>query len=325
MSAEMRKLSPQLRRSWIKHAAVAILHSSHPRYPRHSTQCCESASAPLLACLASQRNNDTIALRLDWVWHRCQPDQLALLSPLIIVDPKEPQVAASVSGGHNMRLEDLFEWFARESAALNEFAVSNAFDSIGFSDVVSVLAFVLSIAALYVTRSTHSDEITSNLIHQNFADFIALHTQRAQFPYHGHLFELDDQYGKVKNEIATALRLTPEGERQRLLLRLQLEERALARRIFSQYENAFYQWRNTSRTRDKSRLWFHKDVADYFASRLLRNPRLAWFWSEAGENYRLHYEPPTREHYANSVVVTEMDSNGPFGEPAIAAQKRIAA
>lgn len=190
-----------------------------------------------------------------------------------------------------------------------------------FTLTISIVSLAVSLRAMQVTKDTHSDEITSSLINQNYDDFIDLHELRAQFPYHGHLFELKDQYDQVKNEVVAALVSLSEDDRLKLLPRLKLEERALARRIFSQYENAFYQWQNTSRSRDKSRLWFHKDVADYFSQRLLRNPRLVWFWRSSGGNYRLHYEPLTRDHYDRTVVETSVDDTGPFQEAALRSHK----
>lgn len=178
--------------------------------------------------------------------------------------------------------------------------------------VISFISVVISLMAFKATRSTHTDEQTAEMIRHNYDEFLSLHEIRAQHPLQSHLFELGDEYDKVLEEIKAAVDWREESTARVRALRLQLEERAVARRVFSMYEHAYYQWMNAKRYEDSTRQEFLRDVLTYYTGRLLTNPRLGWYWSEGGANQANHYEAGTREYYARHVTVKRMDSEGPF-------------
>lgn len=172
----------------------------------------------------------------------------------------------------------------------------------------SSLSLLVSLVTFRVSVAQHSDKQTAEQIRQLYLDMISLHDLRAAHPLQSHLFEIGPQYSEVKLTVASIRNKEPEVA----LVQLRLEERAIARRVFSMYESSFYQWRNAKTRRDRARFFFLKDVLDYFTTRLLTNPRLAWYWSEDGGGLCVHYEKLTREYYQRNVKVINKDATGPL-------------
>lgn len=100
---------------------------------------------------------------------------------------------------------------------------------------------------------------------------------------------------------------------------LMLRERALALYIFDVYEHNLYQWRHAMEIGDHERARFFGEVLDYLTGRLLRNPRLLYYWNDPSESLKDQYESWTNEHYARFVlgdkpqeVMQQVDATGPF-------------
>lgn len=193
---------------------------------------------------------------------------------------------------------------------------SSGYVSIG----ISVLALVISFIAAAVSVLTYqrdpkrdSEKLTMDVIRQTYSDFFAINAQRAQNPLHSHLFEVSDSYsGAVKQvKLAIANDLSSSSR----LARLRLEERAIADSLFTLFEQAYYQWKLATVSNDAARTSFLKEELDYFTERLLRNPRLLWFWANDGGKLSLQYEKATQVFYESSVQPKSQarDDIGPFG------------
>src|SRR5262249_49331489 len=94
-----------------------------------------------------------------------------------------------------------------------------------------------------------------------------------------------------------------------------LQERAVADLILSFYEQMLDQW---DVTKDKEHEFINKMIV-YFEGRLLRNPRLIWWWMADAGGLETSYEDPTRDRWRKNVLEPSQattarwqDADGPF-------------
>lgn len=174
--------------------------------------------------------------------------------------------------------------------------------------IISVASLVASIITYKTSISQHSDEWTATLIRNNYEDMLRLHELRATFPMQSHLFELGDQYTNILKVLSKSVDDMSEKER----VQRYLEERAMARRMFSMFEGAYYQYSNAKEQNDPHRMKFMGDVLHYFCDRLLTNPRLVWFWKKTGGGLCVHYENNTVSYYDEHVQTRIADPVSPF-------------
>lgn len=177
---------------------------------------------------------------------------------------------------------------------------------------VSSISFLVSVGGYLSTKNNHTDTLTSDLITENWQQFLSLHDTAAAFPYHTYLFEIGSEYDKAIELVKAAIESLPEGERTSAISTARLQERALVRKILSMFEHALYQANHAVKTKDKVRESFFKDVLFYYTDRLLKNPRISWYWSTSGGNLRVHMEESTREYCESKVEFSVVDSSSPF-------------
>jgi hypothetical protein len=178
--------------------------------------------------------------------------------------------------------------------------------------LISLTALGLSLVSFIREPERQSDQLTSEMIRNAYSDFIAMVDLRTQHPLQSHLFEVPGGYGDTRNKVVAAtseLRSKPAE-----LARLSLEERAVADRLFTMFEQAFYQWKQARDRGDTPRAKFLDEVLAYFTGRLLKNPRLLWFWSSSGGNLSVHYEDETIRYFDEKVKpdYSKWDQVGPF-------------
>ncbi|CAN2040192.1 hypothetical protein GMMP15_1590031 [Candidatus Magnetomoraceae bacterium gMMP-15] len=141
-----------------------------------------------------------------------------------------------------------------------------------------------------------------------------------------HLLALPDRYDNVVSLIKQAIGTLTDEKRAEYLVR----ERIVALMIFQIYERSIYQWQNSKEISDSQRFKFLADthatqrttflydVLMYFTQRLLRNPRLLYYWSE--ESFHDYFEDFTKKHYSKYITDNsdnlniKLDSSGPFGK-----------
>jgi len=179
-----------------------------------------------------------------------------------------------------------------------------------WSTIISVFALFISLYSMNASLNSHSDSSSSDMIRQNYDDFLQLHQIRADHPLQSHIFVNLNEYEVVKGMVIQALDSAPKRNR----IEYQLTEAALARRIFSMYEASYFQWKNSEYYNEKTRANFLKLVLDYYTKTLLRNPRLLWYWSGKGGNLSSHYEDEVVKYYYSKINNTtfEIDSDGPY-------------
>lgn len=113
-----------------------------------------------------------------------------------------------------------------------------------------------------------------------------------------HVFSLSNVYNEVSHRVHAATRGLADSQKSQLIL----AERALADYIFTTFEYTLYEHRVAEEFHDISKKRFLQEVLDYFTSRLLRNPRLLYYWDEKEGGLSLAYEEWTRKYYDAHVL-----------------------
>ena len=160
--------------------------------------------------------------------------------------------------------------------------------------LLSMLSF--SFAWIVSDQSTESQSVNSQ-----YQIFIDLAEMGIEHPDIGHLLALPKAYDSVACDVARHIALLPAADRAAY----PLKERAAADYIFTLFERSVYHQPVTSGWR--GRLFSHTrkvndEVVAYFTQRLLRNPRLLWYWDADGGGLRGHYEPDTIRRYEAGVL-----------------------
>jgi hypothetical protein len=179
---------------------------------------------------------------------------------------------------------------------------------------MSVVSLTVAGFSFYNAVSTRRDTARSQMIRDAYLTFYELNRLQLQNWQLSHLFAMPDLYARISIEVANWKSLSSE-ERSELLLK----ERAIALLIFTIYEQSFYQWKQSRDAGDVRRAGFLSEVLGYFTGRVLRNPRLLYYWCAEGDGLAAYFETETRKHYGDNVVndtkaplVIKPDFIGPF-------------
>ncbi|HEY0554188.1 MAG TPA: hypothetical protein VGG20_07970, partial [Thermoanaerobaculia bacterium] len=151
--------------------------------------------------------------------------------------------------------------------------------------LVSLIALLVSMASAYQSRSTARDTASTTIIRDEYAVFNDLAQTQVNNSECNHIFVLSPLYA-----YNSALVQDSVADRSPAMIKaLQLKEGAIALMIFTRFEEAFYEWKQAVSSGDTDRASFMEEVLNYFTGRLLRNPRLLWYWSPSGGNLALYY------------------------------------
>ena len=186
---------------------------------------------------------------------------------------------------------------------------------IELSTIIASLALVASITSLYQSSTSQKDSSGTEMIKNQYATYYELGKLEIENPQLSHVFALPGWYDQVTKSVAASVGPLNPIKREELLIK----ERAMARIIFLHYEDVLYQWKHATKMGDTERAIFLKEVLSYYTGRVLRNPRLLYFWSEKGANLEADFENETREHYNDHVLHNPLrplkelpDRAGPF-------------
>ena len=128
--------------------------------------------------------------------------------------------------------------------------------------LISIAAFAVAWMSFLQEPQRQSDQLTSEMIRSAYSDFIAMTDLRTQYPFQSHLFEVPGNYEAVRRQVRSATvdvrAKATESDR------LSLEERAIADRLFTMFEQALYQWRQARERKDSPREQFLREVLVYF-------------------------------------------------------------
>lgn len=192
------------------------------------------------------------------------------------------------------------------------------------SIVLSIVTIVISLLALGISGLSYSQSLSSHkdisgaeTIGRQYGFYYEFSRMEVENWQIGHIFALPDWYNESVRQISSSLKSTEPTKRAELLLK----ERAIARFILTNYEEIFYQWKHAKSVGDTQRAGFLEEVLNYFTGRLLRNPRLLYYWSEDGGKLAADFEPETRKHYEEHVLrnynlplTQKPDPLGPFSQ-----------
>jgi hypothetical protein len=191
--------------------------------------------------------------------------------------------------------------------------------------VISVLALATSVGSAYYVSMQHGDTEQATLLRQTYSDFAELNDVSIDNWESVYMFALPDQYESLVKSIGDVIARRSDSEKAQLKLR----ERAIAEAVFTRYEHAYYQWQHATHVGDKARETFLLQVLQYFTKKLLRNPRLLWYWSEHGANLRAHFEADVTRYYDEQVlkdhanqIVKSPDAIGLFSNAAGPPQRK---
>jgi hypothetical protein len=166
---------------------------------------------------------------------------------------------------------------------------------------VPYAALLLSVISLGFTWAVSAQSTESQSVNEQYQVFIDLAEMGIQNPENVHLLTLPESYHRVSCDVARHMALLSPEEQAAY----PLKERAVADYIFTLFERSVYQQRVTSGWWGKmfphSRR-VNNEVVAYFTGRLLRNPRLLWYWRADGGGLRRHYEDETIERYEAGVL-----------------------
>jgi hypothetical protein len=193
-------------------------------------------------------------------------------------------------------------------------AITNSFAHITSSLVLSGLAFVFSLTTFYFGYRNRMRDIAFEVIPKSYERYYDAHKIELQHPHLTHLFVTYDQYQRVKDMVIRCTRDIDDEKRISYLL----QERTVVDLLMTYYEQITFQWEST---RDKERK-FVKGIIDHFEMRVLRNPRLIWWWQAECGGLETAYDDETRKRWQDKVLapiagdnVSEWrDDSGPFGQ-----------
>lgn len=158
---------------------------------------------------------------------------------------------------------------------------------------LSVLSLTLSLLVAYVTYRNRKRDVPFDVVPKAYERYYDMNKIELQYPHLTHLFVTYDKYESVKSIVCAAV---ANAEQEKLESYL-LQERAVVDLILSYYEQIKYQWKYT---RDSERE-FVKGIIEYFEGRLLRNPRLVWWWQDECGGLETSYEKYTRDEWRTRV------------------------
>lgn len=139
------------------------------------------------------------------------------------------------------------------------------------------------VASLLGTWWTHQQRATYDMIDGIYSLCHRLHEELHAEWRLSHLFCIGDTtYLEVRDRIAS----TVDARERPMLL---VKERLFAIQVFIAYEQAYYQWQQSSRLLGHRRQ-FLREMLDYFLDRLLSNPRLRAYLESDQCGCSLHLE-----------------------------------
>jgi hypothetical protein len=183
------------------------------------------------------------------------------------------------------------------------------------SVIFAAIALVMSAISIYFSIKVHRDSLNSTIITRAYGTFNEGIKMLLENSFLTHMFVMPKNYPEVKLLIQNSLGKLDVKQSSELILK----ERALALYAFQIFEHFHYQYKHSVDVKAKERIEFLSIILTYFTRRLLRNPRLLYYWNESGGNLSAYFELETIEYYNKEVtekldtdIEEIMDCDGPF-------------
>lgn len=186
------------------------------------------------------------------------------------------------------------------------------------STVISLISLVLAISSAGFAYLNRKRDVPFNVASTAYDRYYDMNRIELEHPHLTHMFVTFDKYEQVRAMVERAAGRLDDVKLACYLL----QERAVADLILSFYEQMLGQW---DATQDEEHE-FIDAMIDYFEGRLLRNPRLVWWWMAEAGGLETSYEEATRQRWRRKVLKpfkattsTWQDADGPFNRVGAAA------
>lgn len=178
--------------------------------------------------------------------------------------------------------------------------------------LLPVVAFVLSLVALYISQQAQDDVARMEAVKTEYDIYNDLARLQLDNPLMTHLFAFTP--AAYRRQAASTKAATSATGNDRL--KLLLEEQSLAHYIFTHYEETYFLWQQALGGEDRRRVWLEGNL-QYFNKLLCGNPRLLWYWSDNGKKLGQEFAPTLQNYYSEEVAAdcpVQPDQEGPFSD-----------
>jgi len=179
------------------------------------------------------------------------------------------------------------------------------------STTISVVSLLLAISSGVFAYINRKRDVPFNVASSAYDRYYDMNRIALENPHLTHMFVTFDKYDQIKAIVERSIERLDEPK----IASYQLQERAVTDFILSFYEQMLGQW---AATQDKEHE-FVDAMIGYFEGRLLRNPRLIWWWMAEAGGLETSYEPSTRKRWRERVLepfkastANWQDAEGPF-------------
>lgn len=172
------------------------------------------------------------------------------------------------------------------------------------SDLISFISLALAIGSAFFAWRNRKREIPYTVASTAYDRYYDMNRIELENPHLTHMFVTFDRYEQIKAIVHKATGRLDEVKLSSYLL----QERAVADLILSFYEQMLGQW---DATREKE-YGFIDEMIAYFEGRLLRNPRLVWWWMSEGGGLETSYEDHTRQRWRENVLAPIQAADAPW-------------
>lgn len=179
------------------------------------------------------------------------------------------------------------------------------------SAAISAFSLVVAVCSAFFAYLNRRRDIPFSVASTAYERYYDMNRIELENPHLTHMFVTYDKYEQVKALVEKATERLDAVKASCYLL----QERAVADLILSFYEQMLGQW---EATQDKEHE-FIDGMIKYFEGRLLRNPRLIWWWMADAGGLETSYDDKTRARWRKNVfepfqhtTATWQDAEGPF-------------
>lgn len=151
----------------------------------------------------------------------------------------------------------------------------------------ALTALIISIISIRISKKVHHDSRKIDILNQIYGIFNEGILTLLQSKSLNHMVELPENYIKIKNLVQASFGKPGTKQSSEMLLK----ERAAALFIFQIFEHFYFLLDHAKKVNAKERIYFINKIFEYLTRRLLRNPRLLYYWNESGGNLKVHFEP----------------------------------
>ena len=167
---------------------------------------------------------------------------------------------------------------------------------------ISILSFLISAYSFYISITYRKTDIPFDTVSKLYDRYFDIYRVKLQYPYLSHLFATVDKYDGIKRLVESSLITLSASE----IVEFRLRERAVVDSLLTFYEQVVFQWTQASVTERH----FTKDIIDFMEGRLLKNPRIIWWWGAEEVGLADSYEELTHSRW-NKYVLAGVDQTKP--------------